>query len=696
MKKDKLLYLVIVCCIAGLATLTSAAGQVNGDGGAGYDASVLSIPPVARTTPRPITSMDLLTIRDMRGMRISPDGKNVVFAVAQAVYETNRYRTALFVVGTAAGSNPIRLGSAGPPRWDEVGVFRPYLLSWSADSRFIICLMKGGDNWQLWRWTREGGKPQQITHNANDIEDYEWSADGKRIFFTTKEKLDRANAKILDEGFLYDGSLRLWGRHTFPRLLIESRPAKTEKWVLEFETGAERRATKEEEATQKQSQTAPTMGTEQSARGVKLSPDGTRQAFIVSDADNQDSIWVSPIENGKPHQISPAISGYIRELWWDKNSNQVYFTQLIDDKSSLYLVSINGGAVREINKDPDLLTSFSFDHDQTLAVCIRYNATLPPAIAILNLRTGAVRTLVDINPEFSNIRLSPASKLEWTNKYGDRTYGYLVKPLNYEPGQRYPLIVTTYAAGAFLRGATGDEYPIQVFAANGFAVLDFAPPRLKLIKDGDFKKAMQRWYSPMDSLAQAIKMLDSEGLVDPRLTGLSGLSFGAEITEFTIGHSDLFQAAITSGPAGRDPFFYDLAETGFRKLLSDWWGLGKRSDATSAERWRELATALNVERIKAPLLVNTADSEVLPSLMLWNAMKELDKPVEMFVYADEVHIKNQPKHRYEIYQRNLDWFNFWLLNKEDPDASKQKQFERWRAMRESAKKKDSQRTLISK
>jgi hypothetical protein len=53
----------------------------------------------------------------------------------------------------------------------------------------------------------------------------------------------------------------------------------------------------------------------------------------------------------------------------------------------------------------------------------------------------------------------------------------------------------------------------------------------------------------------------------------------------------------------------------------------------------------------------------------------------MFVYANEQHTKNQPKHRLEIYQRNLDWFNFWLQDKEDRDPNKAKQYERWRAMR---------------
>jgi hypothetical protein len=52
-----------------------------------------------------------------------------------------------------------------------------------------------------------------------------------------------------------------------------------------------------------------------------------------------------------------------------------------------------------------------------------------------------------------------------------------------------------------------------------------------------------------------------------------------------------------------------------------------------------------------------------------------------FYYPNEVHIKNQPKHRYEIYNRNLDWFRFWLQGEEDKDPAKDDQYKRWRKLK---------------
>ena len=81
--------------------------------------------------------------------------------------------------------------------------------------------------------------------------------------------------------------------------------------------------------------------------------------------------------------------------------------------------------------------------------------------------------------------------------------------------------------------------------------------------------------------------------------------------------------------------------------------------------------------------------------MQWvTALRELKKPVEMFIYPNELHIKNQPKHRYEIYQRNVDWMKFWLKGEEDPDPAKAEQYRRWGELR-VLRDKDQSRALNS-
>ena len=98
---------------------------------------------------------------------------------------------------------------------------------------------------------------------------------------------------------------------------------------------------------------------------------------------------------------------------------------------------------------------------------------------------------------------------------------------------------------------------------------------------------------------------------------------------------------------------------------------------------------MNADRIDVPVLNNDPDSEFLADLALYTSLKELGKPVELFIYPNELHHVNQPKHRYQIYERNLDWFRFWLKSEESPDPAKSEQYQRWRQLRQLQQKGQS-------
>jgi len=308
--------------------------------------------------------------------------------------------------------------------------------------------------------------------------------------------------------------------------------------------------------------------------------------------------------------------------------------------------------------------------------------TSPPEVAITDLLTGEVRTLVDVNPELKNLQLNPGKRIDVASKYGNHR-GHLVLPTNYEPGERFPLIITLYRDrdGGFLRGGEpGDEYPIQVFAANGFAVLNFEAVYDRNHKPGDFESTMLRWQAPIEGIRLAVAKLTEMGVVDPSRVGITGLSRGSEIVTYAISHTDMFHAAIASDDGGFDPYFFYMGGSSWHKIFSDW-GVGGWPEGESSANWHRLSPALNAEHVDAAFLANAADSEYIGGLQFFTSLQQLGKPVEMFIYPNELHIKNQPKHRYEIYERNVDWFKFWLKGEEDPNSAKAEQYARWRELR---------------
>ena len=196
---------------------------------------------------------------------------------------------------------------------------------------------------------------------------------------------------------------------------------------------------------------------------------------------------------------------------------------------------------------------------------------------------------------------------------------------------------------------------------------------------GNFETQILYWASPLNGMEAAIAKLADIGIIDRSRVAITGLSHGAELVNYGIGYTRVFRAAIASGPSW-DPISYDLTTDFFRAYMSDMFSL-ESPDGDSRGRWQRVSAALNAPRVLTPLLINAADDEYIWDMQLVTALRELKKPVEMFIYPDELHLKNQPKHRYEIYQRNVDWMKFWLKDQEDPDPTKAEQYKRWRELR---------------
>jgi dipeptidyl aminopeptidase/acylaminoacyl peptidase len=149
----------------------------------------------------------------------------------------------------------------------------------------------------------------------------------------------------------------------------------------------------------------------------------------------------------------------------------------------------------------------------------------------------------------------------------------------------------------------------------------------------------------------AIQRLIQSGVVDPERVGITGFSHGEEIVGYAITHSHLFHAAI--GAAGYDPCFFYIGGTVWQKMFERW-GLGGWPEGAAKERWEEISMSLRADRITIPLLENASDSEYVSYLPRVIALRELGKPVELRIYPDELHVRNQPRHKYEIYMRNVD------------------------------------------
>jgi dipeptidyl aminopeptidase/acylaminoacyl peptidase len=689
-----------ITLLAMIVCLGIASQAIDLERGPGFDPRPVEIPTLQEKAIRPITSMDLLTLRDLHRPQISPDGQYVAFVVSQAIYETNSYRTGLFVIGTKPGSTVVCLGTAGPPHWDEINEWDDNdVPQWSVDSKYIFYRMPVSGTWQIWRWNRETGDPVQVTHSQHDVETFDVTADRIQLALQIVEPTPKTPCETATYSFLFDWSFMPGLPQPLEHSIADATPKKTALWMHNLETGEEHKATEKE--LERYGPWKSDMGEQQFSSyskslvgnhliDARTSPDGKRVAYtLYIDSPSEKErptfrLYSKPIRGGIPVPLADGIYAGSR-FWWSGAGKDIYYEESLADGHSdrLMAVDANGGTPRLLLQPHDHMMEYSVDRNGTATAAIVDSNTTPPQLAVANLTSDATHVLVDLNPEYTTLSLTRGRRMEVITHNGDKFRAYLVLPNDYKAGCKYPLIITAYHSDdGFLRGDIGDEYPIYVFAAEGFAVLSFNLGSEPNHRPGDFDSAVRRWAAPVDGMQTAIEQLTSMGIIDPAKVGVTGLSYAAEVVEYAISHTTLFAAAIDSGPGARDPFFFYLGKEYWHWRFKDW-GLGGWPEAQpSAARWHMLSPALNADHILTPLLSNAPDSEYLGEMQLITSLKTLGKPVELMIYPNELHIKNHPKHRYEIYERNVDWFKFWLQDKkEEFNSGKTNQYQRWRNLR---------------
>jgi len=300
--------------------------------------------------------------------------------------------------------------------------------------------------------------------------------------------------------------------------------------------------------------------------------------------------------------------------------------------------------------------------------------------------------LFNPNPEFDYLNLGKSERLHLTNGFGRHSLADLVLPVDYKAGERYPLIVVQYNTRGFLRGGTGDDYPIQAFANRGYAVLSVSRPKMAALDSSHGNAlALERGNlagfdqdkSSLSSIDAGVRLAIARGIADPHRIGITGMSGGATVAAYGLLHSDLFAAAAMTqccldqtrsarvGPAAARYF----ASVGYPKITD-------RADSF----WSQVSLVRNARRIHTPILLQIADREYMSALPTYTALREVNAPIDMFVFPGEYHVKWQPAHRLAIYRRSLDWFDFWLLAKDSKAQNRQRDIKRWEVLRGTPQK----------
>jgi dipeptidyl aminopeptidase/acylaminoacyl peptidase len=686
--------LFILCLMAG-ATPVMAACE-----------NLLPSPGVVRQATRSITPDDLLRLRDIgqpdgsmfgqpSPFGISPDGREAAFILNRADPDTNSYCRALVVISLSGPPNPRILDRGGEmitnstvARGLVVDIGFPALLTpaWSRDGRWIAYLRRDHGITQAWRARADGSEAEVVTRSPVDVEAVAWTSDGRRIVYVAQPGQDGARRRIAEEGrggWLYDAR---FAPNVAARPLIPG-SAPREAFMIDPTSGeissagpAERSLVPIED--QSGSSIAPSA----------VSPDGRRAWTERSDASPLSLLrLVATDRSGRRVTcMAAACGGGFTGLWWDVEGNELRFLRRegwANGQMGLYRWRPGEGAPRRVLLTDDVLLGCTPADGGLL--CTSENAVTPRQLVSVDPASGHVRPVYDPNPEFGTIRLGKVERLRWRNDLGLEAWGDLVLPPDYRPGTKLPMIVVQYHSDGFLRGGTGDEYPIHAFAARGFAVLSIERPafvaqgRPGIRSYDDVNAANGKGWaerrSLLSSLVTGVNMVIARGIADSARIGITGLSDGASTARFALINTRMFAAAAISTCCVEPKSIMTYGGIAYADAMR---AMGyPPATRDDPDFWRPYSIALNARAMDRPLLMQLADEEYLLGLETFTALREAGQPVEMYVYPGEHHIKWQPAHRRAIYERNLDWFQFWLQSHVDPDPAKAAQYSRWEAMR---------------
>jgi dipeptidyl aminopeptidase/acylaminoacyl peptidase len=476
---------------------------------------------------------------------------------------------------------------------------------------------------QVWVWDLAAGKKKQITSGDWDNQGTTWSPDGKWIAFTS----NRSGTTVRDANWSGNSDI----------------------FVVPADSGAERQLTNEPGPD----------------RSPAFSPDGTRIAYLSSDnvnnsADQMD-VKVMPVGGGKPVNLTSDFDYSVGDVEWSKDGKTIWFTAAEGLGTNLYRVAATGGKPAKVSFGDDfVLGNFQRSEDGSKWL-VTGGTLMQPAMVLLTDAQGAKpRRILEEHDRVDGYALAKAEAITWKGADSWDIEGVLTYPLDYVPGQRYPMILQIHG-GPHGRYSANFNQSAQIWAARGYAVLQ-GNPRGSSGRTFEFSNANTLDWGGKDyeDLMKGVDFVIAKGVADPDRMGVMGGSYGGFMTFWTVTQTDRFKAAI--GHAGISDWYSFFGQTDIPNLLEFGFGGLPAQTKEVYEKWSPIEYASNV---KTPLLITHGENDTRVPIPqadeYYRLLKKLDKTVEFLRYPREGHGIGEPMHRLHLEKEQEAWFAKYVL-----------------------------------
>jgi len=577
--------------------------------------------------------------------------------------------------------------------------------SFSPDGAWLVFRAGESGEQQLWRLPVDGitlAEAEQITDEPAGVERWDWAPDSRSIYFVRPDSLDEDNKKRREEGFTVDIKNMVTPLSNLWILDLESDSLDTRqltndpevsvtsfeishdgRWIGFSGGSAERYERNITGSRLYADQYLMEVGTGHIERltdnyevgegGLSFSPDGRWIAFSAPDdmtryTMTENRVYIREVADrgGTFRKIGETFDGGVSVGFWSEDGNTIYFNTGVKVTTQLHALDVRSGEVRQITSERAALSVFRDDDSGVLLISYSDPTTPPTVFTVPRLDRVADRSdwvqLVDVNPQVREMALGEEVEINWTSTDGKTVGGILVKPVGYQEGQRYPLVVAIHggpASADVLRFNGG--YNSQVYAGAGYAVLKPNYRGSRNYGNAHRTDIVGDYFTlGFDDIMTGVDYLIEEGIVDGDRMGVFGWSAGGHWSNWILTHTDRFKA-ISSG-AGTMNWISMYAQSDVQRNRQFY--IGDDFLYENFEPYWDQSPLKYIANASTPTMVHVVEGDPrVPSpqsVELHMALKKLGVDTELFMYPGRSHGIPGARNRYLKAVAEMAWMDYYV------------------------------------
>ncbi|MGG5252507.1 S9 family peptidase [Neobacillus sp. SM06] len=651
---------------------------------------------------------DLYELKSLTDPQLSPDGTGVIYVQTYIDQEKKDYVSNLHY---------INLEDNKTWQW-TYGNHRNFSPRWSPDGRRLAFISTRSGLPQLFALSANGGEAKQLTNCKNGVKNFIWSPCGKKVAFSTaigkEESINDRAVKETEKKELQPLEVDQMKYKSDSGGFLENEKF-THIAILDLETNELKQLTSGRNDVELDSWSpdgnyiayhadlsedldfsfnsnfyfyhvktkkvqAITSGENDYYQG-SWSPDSNYFSFLGSQQEfknaTQSKVWIYEVKTEQLHcftsDLDAPVGDYVVAdfqqgaalpgIVWAEDSQSFYFTVSDHGNTIVYYGNLSGEIYPAIHENQHVY-GFSLNKKDHIAICAISTPTLPGELFKVNLQTGEKEQLTHVNdPILAGRTLSKPETFKFQGADGFMVQGWIMKPADFEEGKKYPLVLEIHG-GPHAMYANTYMNEFQILAAAGFAVL-YANPRGSHGYGQKFVDAVRGDYGGhdykdlMDALDYA---LENYHFIDKERLGVTGGSYGGFMTNWIVGHTNRFKAAVTQRSISNWISFYGVSDIGY--FFTEWQILSDLKDIEKLWKHSPLAYA---EKIETPLLILQSEKDyrcpIEQAEQLFVSLKRQKKPAKFIRFPESNHElsrSGKPELRIKRLGYIRDWFQNYL------------------------------------